>query len=286
MTEIRHVILTRFNLPTGGAEGLIRAQEGWLRQRVELFERFCLPSVAAQTDRSFRWLLYFDPESPDWLRQHIDGWSQLDCFRPMFRAEVPPEQLLADLTAVVGRPGSHLITTNLDNDDGLARDFVERLHQLPAPDRATAVYLVNGIIRTPAAVYLRRDRVNAFCSVSEPWSLSPQTCWADWHNLLGRRMPVQGIGGEPAWLQVIHETNVSNRVRGRLVSPERYRSLFVDGLEGIAEPGRLRLLADAHALRPARDLRDLARTGSKNLALRLLGKDGLDRVKLALRRGK
>ena len=43
-----HVILTRFNLPTGGVEGIMRAREGWLRERIDLFERYCAPSVAAQ----------------------------------------------------------------------------------------------------------------------------------------------------------------------------------------------------------------------------------------------
>ncbi len=48
-------------------------QSGWLEDRVELFERYCLPSVAAQTDRRFSWIIYFDPQSPAWLRQRIEG---------------------------------------------------------------------------------------------------------------------------------------------------------------------------------------------------------------------
>ncbi|MBY8850425.1 putative rhamnosyl transferase, partial [Saccharothrix sp. MB29] len=66
-----HVVLTRFNLPSVGAESVVRAQEGWLTKRVGLFERYCLPSVAAQTSSDFRWLIYFDPESPQWLKDRI-----------------------------------------------------------------------------------------------------------------------------------------------------------------------------------------------------------------------
>ena len=51
--DLDHVLLTRFNLPSKGHESLVRAQENWLRNRVVLFERYCLPSVAAQTCRSF-----------------------------------------------------------------------------------------------------------------------------------------------------------------------------------------------------------------------------------------
>ncbi|MCU1424755.1 MAG: hypothetical protein JWM51_1046, partial [Microbacteriaceae bacterium] len=70
--EADHVLLTRFNLPSAGVESLIRAQEGWLRTRVELFERYCVPSVLAQTSSSYRWLIYFDPESPQWLKDRVE----------------------------------------------------------------------------------------------------------------------------------------------------------------------------------------------------------------------
>ena len=33
MTTPAHVFLTRFNLPSEGVESLIRAREGWLRER-------------------------------------------------------------------------------------------------------------------------------------------------------------------------------------------------------------------------------------------------------------
>ncbi len=46
ITRVDHVLLTRFNLPTPGVEGLIRAREGWLQDRIELFELYCAPSVA------------------------------------------------------------------------------------------------------------------------------------------------------------------------------------------------------------------------------------------------
>ena len=54
----------------------------------------------------------------------------------------------------------------------------------------------------------------------------PLTCWSDWHNQLGRHMDVVEVEGEPGWLQVIHGANVSNRVRGTMTDPARYRALF------------------------------------------------------------
>lgn len=63
-TSVSHVFVTRFNLPTPGPESLVRAQEGWLRNRWELFCRYTVPSMRAQTSCDYDWLIYFDPESP------------------------------------------------------------------------------------------------------------------------------------------------------------------------------------------------------------------------------
>ena len=41
--DIDHVLLTRFNLPSAGAEAAIRNRKGWLEHRIVLFERYCLP---------------------------------------------------------------------------------------------------------------------------------------------------------------------------------------------------------------------------------------------------
>ncbi len=124
--DVDHVLLTRFNLPSTGMEGVIRAREGWLRNRVELFERYCAPSVAGQT-RPVTWIIYFDPEGPRWLMDRLAPLVDRGLFRPIPRASVSREELLSDIRASVPSPRRHLLTTNLDNDDGLAVDFSERV---------------------------------------------------------------------------------------------------------------------------------------------------------------
>lgn len=280
-TDINHVLLTRFNLPSGGAEGRIRAQEGWLAERMELFERYCVPSVTAQRNRNFSWIVYFDPESPPWLIERIKRYAADGVFLPVRRASVDRAELLADIRASVGREREVLITSNLDNDDGLATDFVDRLQRVATPHPRAAVYLDNGLISGPGGLYLRRDRRNAFCSVRETWK-DPTTCWSDWHNLLGHAMPVIELGGAPGWLQVVHGRNVSNRVRGRLVAGEHYEPQFGMLLAGTETPAPRRLLADRLIAGPARLGREATRSAAKWVAMRLVGKSGLDRVKLRL----
>lgn len=278
---VDHVLLTRFNLPSGGVERSIREQEGWLTNRLELFERYCVPSVSGQSNRSFSWIIYFDPESPGWLKERVQEHAAAGLFTPIYRPAVAREQLLDDIRSVASGHGSTLLTTNLDNDDALAADFVERIQALPQVRERTAVFFTTGLIKGPSGVYRRLDRDNAFCSVVESWD-APATCWADWHVLLRRSMPVIELSGQPAWLQVVHGENVSNRVRGRLVDPRPWRNLFPGAFEDAPVPRAGDVLKDRLLAAPTRAAREFTRGSAKRIALALLGKDGLDRLKLRL----
>ena len=249
------VLLTRFNLPSEGAESLIRAEEGWLTDRWGLFERYTVPSIRAQTDPDVHWLVYLDPESPTWLK---DGIAQLDeegLLRPIYRERVDHAELIDDIEETLGaahRP--MLATANLDNDDGLAPDFVARLRAASDDGERRAVYFEIGLIRSPTRLYLRHDPVNAFGAVAEPWP-EPVTCWLEWHNLLGNHMPVRVLTGEPAWLQVVHGRNVSNRALGELIDPTRYRAAFPGTLDDLEVPSASTLAAERYVVRPLRGAR-------------------------------
>lgn len=278
---VDHVLLTRFNLPSAGVERSIRDREGWLANRVELFDRYCAPSVRAQGNLNFSWIIYFDPESPPWLKERVRRYASAGLFTPIYRSAVSREELLADIRSVVSGHGPALLTTNLDNDDALATDFVERIQTLGGVVERTAVFFTVGLITSPSGVYRRVDRDNAFCSVIEPWD-APATCWADWHMLLRRSMPVIELRGQPAWLQVVHGENVSNRVRGRLADPRPWRNLFPGALEDAPAPKAVDVLRDRLVSAPTRAAKELTRGSAKRVALALLGKDGLDRLKLRL----
>lgn len=279
MTEpADHVLLTRFNLPSAGAESIVRATDGWLRLRMDLFERYCLPSVGQQSVQSFKWIIYFDPLSPDWLVQRIIQLQNSAPFTPIYRTSVSHAQLMADLRGVTGATHTDLITTNLDNDDGLARDFMERLQNaIVGPDRV-ALYFVRGLIRCGSRLYLQTDRTNAFVSVREHWDTA-RTCWADWHNLLPKSMNTCELSGGAAWLQMVHGTNVSNRIRGQRVAPLPYLETFGQLLEGVEDPRNMDLIRDLTVDRPLRFARESGRAVLKETTLRVVGREGLDQLK-------
>jgi hypothetical protein len=278
--DLDHVLLTRFNLPSVGHESLVRAQENWLKSRVALFERYCLPSVLSQTCRDFRWIVYFDPRSPGWLLDWVRDHEARGNFSPHFREQVAAEELLADIQALLGHDrAAELITTNLDNDDGLAVDFVARIQGAAGTGDRAAVYVGDGLIRRGDVLYAHLDPHNAFCSVRERWD-APVTCWADWHNLLPVHMPAVVLRGSPGWLQVVHGANVSNRVHGRRTYPARYRAAFPGLLDSLPEPGARQIAEDLLVSAPGRALREGSRAAAKAAISALAGRDGLDRAKV------
>lgn len=58
-----HFLITRFNLRnpswelTKNNETLL--DDSWMSERIELFKNYCFPSVVNQTNKNFKWLLFF-----------------------------------------------------------------------------------------------------------------------------------------------------------------------------------------------------------------------------------
>jgi hypothetical protein len=280
VTGVDHVLLTRFNLPTLGVEGIVRAREGWLQNRVELFERYCAPSVASQA-APVTWMVYFDPDSPDWLLERLRPLIERRLFLPVHRVSVSEEELLTDIRDRVPRRGDYLVTTNLDNDDGLASDFTERIQSVSTDHSRVVIYHATGLIKSADGVFLRTDRRNAFVSVRAPWE-DAVTSWSEYHNEFPRIMPAVQLTGPPGWLQIVHGTNVSNRVRGRLVSPAIYRARFGDMLDDVPVPSSAEVLRDLALGVPVRIARDSVRAAFRVAGLRLLGKDRYQAAKRKL----
>ena len=86
--DFTHAIMTRFNVARPKRSDPIRLDPEWLAGRFDLFEKYCLPSVAAQTARDFHWLVYFDAATPEPLRARIEACRRIFPFVPCFASEV------------------------------------------------------------------------------------------------------------------------------------------------------------------------------------------------------
>lgn len=123
-TPFEHLLLTRFNVRRDGSMQKT-PDEAWLAHRFDLFERFCLPSLCAQTCQGFRWIVFFDEATPDSYRSKIEIYAKWPNFQPLYVDRLSLSDLATVLEPYVQAP--YLITTRLDNDDALSKHFIERL---------------------------------------------------------------------------------------------------------------------------------------------------------------
>jgi hypothetical protein len=263
MNDFRHVVMTRFNLATPGREASFRNKPDWLASRFDLFERYCLPGMAAQTCQIFEWIVYFDIDTPAVIRERIERDREIRPFHafytPLFDANGWRDSVFRFCGA---NAPPWLLTTNLDNDDSLAIDYVERLQaaarltEQPVP---RAINLANGFTLNGPRLYAHRHLSNAFTNLLERFDQNARTAPSIPHMELAKHVPVQQVFGDGAWLQVVHGGNVSNKIRGRRGSKNLADSLFArSAVSDVRSPTVGELAFDRLAAAPLREVRDKA----------------------------
>lgn len=223
-----HVVLTPFyvrrKLKTDAPASL--ADHSWLRERIELFKQYCLPTMKAQADQSFVWLIFFDQDTPgvflDEVRGLLAGW-------PNFRVAQCPvwslDNLRAAVSQVVKADIKWILTTRLDNDDGLAVDFMSRLRSEVSCGGKQFYNFTNGVILWRRKFFSYTHKSNAFISLMEPTS-GFSTVYLCAHESASEVAPIRQIGGRPSYLQVVHGGNVSNKPRGFWIASDALARIF------------------------------------------------------------
>ena len=267
---MEHFVLTRFNVATPGRESPIRNAPGWLERRFELFERFCLPSMAAQVESDFRWLIFFDRDTPARFRDRISDAAAKAPINPLF---VPPGDLtgVAETVARLLDPGTRrVVTTRLDNDDAVARDYLARVRQMAASvDDGTAINFPVGLALRDDRLFTARDESNPFVSVVEA-ARDLRTVWSAPHRNLGAEWNLVQVETEPCWLQVVHGENVANRISGRRLLDDSALDTFAIEPRCIIErPALHERPLEALVRHPLRRLRELAIDAARPLRDRL-----------------
>ena len=226
----------RFNVRTRHVaeprDAAIRARADWLKTRLQLFEEFCWPTLRAQTTKSFELHVYFDEDTPtsslERFRDIVKDASFVriilcDFFDAEFARREVQERLPSDTPWI--------LTTRLDNDDGLHKDFVSTVQNLIRPGVTEAINLAHGLVLTDRAIYSSVQRSNAFISLLEEAS-SCKTVLQVSHNEIADRFVIREIAMHPMWFQHVHGGNVSNKIRGRRLAdrrlPEGFESLHLD----------------------------------------------------------
>jgi hypothetical protein len=266
---VQHFILTRFNIASPGRESTIRNSPGWLERRFELFERYCLPSMAAQDSPDFTWLIYFDKDTPAQFRQRIDAARAVVPFEPRYVGLFDIGIAVDDVRERLDPVQPRVVTTRLDNDDAVSRDFLSRVrHHAGRLSDGSVINFTRGVALRKGRLYAASDTSNPFTSLVERAD-GVQTIWSAKHRDLERLWNLVQVDDAWCWLQVVHGENVANRIKGARLSDAEVLANFAINPETPIEPtGGTALLADRLLTYPARCFREgaiaLAR-GVRNL---------------------
>jgi hypothetical protein len=222
MNKFEHFIITVFNVRRPIKNNTKILESDWLSYRFELFDRFCYPSVRAQTNQKFKWLVYFDPQTPKKFKDKVHEYSKWHNFIPIY-SEIWDIQLnrkiiLNNLSDNV----EYLITTNLDNDDAIAKDFVNNIHQEFKYQKFEFISFPSGHIldinnkgKLYSFKYLNNPFVSLIEKINSPGvdgfkTINFGVCHTDF-STVGK---IKSIQSKASWLQVVHGNNASNCVRG------------------------------------------------------------------------
>ncbi|MGO8794720.1 MAG: glycosyltransferase [Candidatus Sulfotelmatobacter sp.] len=204
-----HALLTRFNVRMGANE---LPSSDWLLHRLDLFKRFCLESVRAQTVQNFVWIVFVHSSTPKVIVSRLNELSTIRTFEMIFVDILTPEARHTALAPFLDRRAA-LITSRLDNDDAIRNDFMKEVQDSFSTDIPYFINFPKGYVLDEInGIYLSHKKSNAFISLVE-FSASPTTTLGVNHARASCLAPVKEIGSEPMWIQVVHKHNLRNKVR-------------------------------------------------------------------------
>lgn len=229
MIKKEHYILTRFNLRlwTKDKKRNETRTDEWLKQRFELFEKICLPSIMNQTNQTFKWIVLFDSETPEFYKKKIQHYQNIcklfcPCFVEAYKSRYFVSVFREEIQKRIEKNTNLLITTYLDNDDALHKNYIEEIKQMEVK-RPTFVSYVYGIqYYTELNIATRVPYTNNhFISLAEPLNDNQtnfRTVYGYGSHLdINKHKRIETVyiknPQQDRWIEVIHETNMDNDVK-------------------------------------------------------------------------
>ncbi len=218
----QHYILTRFNLraadwtTTKNKEKVLT--EEWLKERFDLFENYCFSSVKNQSNQNFKWLVFFDINTPETYKIKVEEYRKsYENFHPFFidgmtnfLPEIVKNIKLLDTE-------KYIITSRLDNDDCIHEDYINVVQNYFDKQNHLAIDLIDGYtlqIGEKTRLGFQKHLYNPFISLIEKkddfktvWFRSRHGSWKYEKNIIR-------VKDKRLWLGIIHSKNKVNQFEG------------------------------------------------------------------------
>jgi hypothetical protein len=232
--KFQHFLITAFNIDLGlkSREAIIEPK--YLLKRFQMFQDICYPSVVSQTNQNFLWLCFFDSESPDIIKEKINKLTNWKNFIPVYvKPIINYSNVFSEaLEQYVSKDTKFAITSNLDNDDAIATNFIQTVQNNYREQEFEFINLPFGYMLREDGLFMREFLSCPFLSLIER-AEDIVTCKIIEHHhlfkLSQQGLPVHQAIAHPTWLQLIHDSNAINYldVNAVIQNPNKLKYNFI-----------------------------------------------------------
>ena len=230
-----HFIITRFNLKnedwTTDKNNKVISDKDWLHFRFDIFKKTCYNSIKNQSVKFFKWLVYFDTETPEKYKLIIDKLQHdFPLFVPIYKES--NQKFLDELSEDVKRltDKEYIITTRIDNDDAFNFKAIEKIQDQFNYQKAVIINLpwivcfdlfnknmsTHFFVSNPFISLIEKKTVNTF-----------QTVFCKAHNDWRKSHQIININDNKSYcFQLIHKRNICNQMAGDLIYDKKITKQF------------------------------------------------------------
>ena len=223
--RFEHLVITRFNLRVSDTP----AGEDWLRHRLFYFKNVCCPAIGSQTNQNFRWIVLFDSVRESWFESEVQALAAGGLFEPIWLTGRLTPQVAASLGGNLSS-ADWLITSRVDNDDAIARDFIALVQENFRGQEFEFLNFQSGLQMTDSGeLFVSMDPSSAFISLIEKRTsidTLPRSVYLCEHTDVEHYGPMRQVKSHPMWLQMVHGRNIGNQVQGVRAKPELLKDYF------------------------------------------------------------
>lgn len=172
--EFKHLLISRLNVfyKTKMAERGFDPED-WILDRVEIFKKFCLPSILNQSNKNFYWFFYIDTKTPQDVINDLEiifkSYLFIKLISHHYESFNIRKYLQSDILQYLGSDFQYLISSRVDTDDMLHKDYIKNAQMRFNHQKYEAINFNKGLVyHVPTGVSsMMVHRYNAFMSLIE-----------------------------------------------------------------------------------------------------------------------
>ena len=215
--DSQHVcVVTRLNIYVFKKRTL--QDRGWLARRLDLFERWTVPSMRWQTAPADSWIILVDetthPDDLARVRRATQGLPTRLVTLPSVY-EMPTYYERVGPALATDRPW--VVTCRLDSDDSLARTYLASVREHVGETTGEFLNCRNGFKLAGHRLARIADDSSPFLAFVEPAGRQVRSVYHVAHQVASTSAPVRQIPRGPAWLTRVHDLNMVSTMSGERV---------------------------------------------------------------------